>query len=342
MCTSNCIHCGFASNLNESDALNTTEGMRVVDEVYDFGAKWLGISGGEPLLRRDLFEILGYAKRTGLNISLITNGILVEGRILDEIARNEVRVSISVEGAEESNDLIRGRGAYSKAVRAMDSLSKEGLLDCLVTTLVQVDPKRTNVREKDFKHVLDLAKTYNARWVVFHPFIPFNSRREHLNLAPTPEQYEWAWNKIYDLREERNGKPEINVYCPSFARVAKERELPKFEEWYRNVFLGRCFFAGRYLSIIENGDVVPCSFNDRHRLGNIKDRTLREIWDDLQTSEFYLKLGDRRNLKGKCGVCEYQSLCGGCRTRAELYTGNIFGSDPACAHIPLNYREASI
>jgi radical SAM protein with 4Fe4S-binding SPASM domain len=313
--------------------------MRIVDEIYDFGASWFGISGGEPLLRKDLFGIIGHAREIGLNISLITSGDLVGGKIFNDLVRNEVRVSVSVDGTKETNDALRGKGAYAKAVSAIEKLSKGGLLDCLVATFANVNPTLTNVTSKDIEHVIHLAEKYGARWVIFHPFIPFTGAKKHLDLAPSPEQYEWVWNELYDLRQKYKGKPEVNVYCPFFARVAKERGMPDFEDWFENVFLGRCFFAGRFMSVIENGDVIPCSFNDGYRLGNIRDKTLKEIWDELQSSEFYLKLRDRSNLKGKCGVCEYREICGGCRTRAEIYTGDIFESDPACAYIPKRLRE---
>ena len=93
------------------------------------------------------------------------------------------------------------------------------------------------------------------------------------------------------------------------------------------------------MSIIENGEVIPCRFNERIRIGNVQNLSLKEIWDQLQTSEFTQKLRDRNNLKGKCGVCEYREICGGCRTRAEMYTGDLYSSDPACAYIPKLMRE---
>jgi len=338
-CSCDCLYCDFALNSGSPDEISTEGGMRIVDEIYDFGASWFGISGGEPLLRKDLFEIIGHAREIGLDLSLITNGAFVEGKIFDSLVRNEVRVSVSIDGTEEANDALRGKGAYAKAVSAMEKLSKEGLLDCLVATFANVNSTLTNVTYKDMEHLIHLAEKYGARWVIFHAFIPFSRAKEHLDLAPSPEQYEWAWNKIYDLRQKYNGKPEVNVYCPFFARVAKQRGMPNFEWWFENVFLGRCFFAGRFMSVIENGDVIPCSFNDAYRLGNIRTKTLKEIWGALQSSEFFLKLRDRSNLKGKCGVCEYREICGGCRTRAEIYTGDIFESDPACAYIPKILRE---
>ena len=338
-CTSSCLHCGFASNSPAPDALGTEETKRIVDEIHDFGATYFGISGGEPLQRKDLSEIIGYAKNTGMNVSVITNGCFLDDKTFDNLVRHEVRVSISVDGPKEINDAIRGKGAYTKAVSAMEKTSKAGLLDCLVATLANVDATRNNVTSEDMEHIIKLAEEYGARWVVIHGFIPFNRTKEHLAKSPSPEQYEKIWNQVYDLRLKYKGKPEVNVYCPFFARVAKQRGLPDFNDWFNNFFLGKCSIAGKYMSVIENGDVIPCSFNDRIRLGNVQNKPLNQVWDQLQTSELTLKLRDRNNLKGKCGVCEYREICGGCRTRAEMYTGDLFGSDPACGYIPKVLRE---
>jgi len=338
-CTSNCLHCGFASNPTVPDALGTEETKQIVDKIHDFGATYFGISGGEPLLRKDLPEIIGYAKNTGMNVSLITSGYFLDDKIFGNLVRHGVRVSVSVDGTKENNDAIRGNGAYAKAVSAINKTSEAGLLDCLVATLANVDATRNNVTPEDMEHVIQLAEEYGARWVVIHGFIPFNRTKQHLAMAPSPQQYEKIWNDIYDLRLKYKGKPEVNVYCPFFARIAKQRGLPNFDDWFNNFFLGKCSIAGKYMSVIENGDVIPCSFNDRIRLGNTKDKSLKQIWDQLQTSEVTLKLRDRNNLKGKCGGCEYREICGGCRTRAEMYTGDILASDPACAYVPKVLRE---
>jgi len=99
-CDSSCLHCASAAKPPFPDEMGTQGAMRLVDEVYDFGASWLGISGGEPLLRKDLFEIVQYAKRIGLNVSIITDGRLLDSKAFENIVKNEVRVSISIEGKE--------------------------------------------------------------------------------------------------------------------------------------------------------------------------------------------------------------------------------------------------
>ena len=166
----------------------------IADKIHDFGATYFGISGGEPLLRKDLPEIIGYAKSTGMNVSLITSGYFLDDKIFDTLVRNGVRVSVSVDGPEEINDAIRGKGAYAKAVSAMEKTSKAGLLDCLVATLANVDATHNNVNSEDMEHVIKLAEEYGARWVVIHGFIPFNNTKEHLARAPSPQQYEKIWN----------------------------------------------------------------------------------------------------------------------------------------------------
>jgi radical SAM protein with 4Fe4S-binding SPASM domain len=337
-CNYNCAHCASASKPAYPDEVSTEDAKKIVDQAYDFGASFFGITGGEALLRKDLFEVIGYARKLGMNASIITDGRLLDDKVFDNIVKNEVRVSISIDGGQETNDGIRGKGTYSKTVSAIERLSKEKLLNCLVYTFANIDSSKTNVNTQDFTHVLDLAEEYQARWVIFHGFIPYDKSKESLKAAPSPEQNEWAWNQLFDLRPKYKGKPEINVYYPSFARVAKQRGMPNFDEWYNHFFLGRCFF-GKFMSIAENGDAIPCSFNDYYRLGNIKEKSVDKIWQEMQTSEFFSQIRDKSTLKGKCGVCEYKDICGGCRTSALFYTGDIFGPDPQCAYIPKALRE---
>lgn len=331
-CNYNCTYCSFASNPYAINEIDTKGGMRIVDELYELGAKWFGLSGGEPLIRKDVFDIIAHAKSLGMNVSLITNGFYVKGDILDNLVRNEVMTAVSLDGVEKTNDLTRGKGSYAKAIQAMKKLSEADIFDCIVTTL-----NKRNCSEVD--HIAELGREYNATRVVYHNYIPVGRAQEHLELAPTPEQYEQVWNRIYDLIHEYKGKLSINVYCPFFARIAKERGMPNFDYWFNNVFLGQCFIGGRYMGLLENGDIRPCGFNEGYRMGNIRKKSMKELWTEMQTSEFTLKLRDRSNLKGKCGVCEYREICGGCRTRAEIYTGDLFASDPACAYIPKVLRD---
>ncbi len=336
-CDSNCAHCVSANKPAFPDELTNKGAMQIVDQVKEFGASFFGVTGGQPFLRKDLFEVLDYATKLGLNTSIITDGRMLDKKVFQNIVKNKTKISVSIDGAEKTNDIIRGEGAYAAAISAIERLANKNLLNVLVYTFANKGDV-TNVNEADMVHVLDLANKYGARWVVFHGFIPYSNDKSSLETDPYPAQYEWACNKLYDLTQLYNGKPGINVYIPFYARIAKQRGMPDFENWYNNFFLGRCFF-GKFLSIAENGDAIPCSYNDAYRIGNTKNKTIKQIWDNMQTSDFFNKIKDKNNLKGKCGVCEYKDLCGGCRSAALFYTGDIFGSDPRCGYQPKALRQ---
>ena len=337
-CNFNCVHCTSALKPSVPDEFSTADSKRIVDQAYEFGASFFGITGGEALLRNDLFDVIGYARKVGMNASIITDGRLLDEKTIANIVKNEVKVSISIDGGEMTNDAVRGKGAYAASVKAIERLSRENLLNCLVYTLANVNESITNLNEKDFLDVLNLAEKYKSRWVIFHGMIPYGNDPANHKACPSAQQYEWAWNKLYDLRGVYKGKPEINVYYPSFARVAKQRGIPDWDNWFNHFFLGRCFF-GKFMSIAENGDAIPCSYNDAYRFGNVKTQSLQSIWNKMQNDEFFAKVRDKANLKGKCGVCEFKEICGGCRTTALYFTGDILGPDPQCAYVPKALRE---
>jgi radical SAM protein with 4Fe4S-binding SPASM domain len=332
------VHCTSAGKPVIPDEIDTVVAKKLVDQAYEFGATFFGLTGGEALSRSDLFEIISYAGKVGMSSSIITDGRLLDEKAFDNIVKSEVKVSVSIDGGKETNDLVRGKGAYAASVKAIERLSKEKLLNCLVYTLANVNESVTNINETDFRDVLDLAEKYGARWVIYHGMIPYSKDPASLKACPSAAQNEWAWNTLYDLRGVYKGKPDINVYYPSFARVAKQRGMADWDNWFNHFFLGRCFF-GKFMSIAENGDAIPCSYNDAYRFGNIKNQSLQSIWDCMQNSEFFTKVRNKANLNGKCGICEYKEICGGCRTSALFFTGDIFGSDPQCAYIPRILRE---
>ncbi len=336
-CNSSCVHCVSANKAAFPDEVDTKTALGIVDQVRDFGASYFGITGGQPMLRKDLFEVLDYATSQGLNTSIITDGRMLDDKAIKRIIKNKTKISVSIDGAKKTNDAIRGEGAYAAAVAAIERFAKADLLNVLVYTFANKG-EVTNANEEDMVHVLELAKKWGARWVVFHGFIPYSNDKESLKADLSPKQYEWVCNKLFDLTAKYDGNPGINVYIPFYARVAKQRGMPDFDEWWDHFFLGRCFF-GKFMSIAENGDVIPCSYNDAYRVGNLKNKPLEEVWEDMQSSDFFNKVKDKRNLKGKCGVCEYVDVCGGCRSAALFYTGDILGSDPRCAYVPKALRE---
>jgi radical SAM protein with 4Fe4S-binding SPASM domain len=335
ICVGNCLYCSYTPAHAKDAEVDTRTAYKIVDELYYFGSPWLGISGGEPLVRQDIFDIIEYAKKIGFEVSLITSGFVFNDKNLSKLVRNEVHTAVSVDGNREANDKIRGKGSYDKALSAVKKLSENGILDCLVTTL-------TKYNLKDPEHMVKLAEEYGARMTVFHNLVPVGRAESNMvDLAPSPEDYEAVFNDIYDLQVKFSGKVNVNVYAPFYARIVRQKNPANFWDWYTKVFLGKCSIGGKYISITENGDYRSCGFNENYRLGNVKYKSLDATWDELQRSDFHLRLRDKSNIKGKCGVCEYREICGGCRTRAEYYTGDLFESDPACAYVPKMLREES-
>jgi MoaA/NifB/PqqE/SkfB family radical SAM enzyme len=268
-CNYNCVHCASAGKPAVPDEIDTAAAKKLVDQAYEFGASFFGITGGEALLRKDLFDVIAYVRKVGMNASIITDGRMLDDKAFESIVRNEVRVSVSIDGGEITNDLVRGKGAYSASVKAIKRLSSEKLLNCLVYTLANVTESVSNVNEKDFVDVLDLAERYGARWVIYHGMIPYSRDKASLKACPSPQQNEWALNKLYDLQSIYKGKPAINVYYPSYARVAKQRGIADWDNWFNHFFLGRCFF-GKFMSIAEN-PVAP-----KHLGQHAEQRVLRQ------------------------------------------------------------------
>ncbi len=133
-CDNNCVHCVSAGKAAVPDEVDTEGAKRIVDQVADFGATFFGITGGQPFLRKDLFEVLSYATKLGLNTSIITDGRLLDDEAFKNIVKNQTKISVSIDGAEKTNDAIRGAGAYAAAVSAIKRLSREKLLNVLVYT----------------------------------------------------------------------------------------------------------------------------------------------------------------------------------------------------------------
>jgi radical SAM protein with 4Fe4S-binding SPASM domain len=339
-CNARCKYCNVdAKGENAPRELTTKEAIALVDKVYDFGVRWFGLKGGEPLLRKDIFEIVTYAKNKGLNVCLLTNGCFVEGDIYDNLVKNQVWSSVSIDGPEEVNDALRGKGSYKKALAAIEKLSAGKILNGLAAAI-------TSVNYKHLDHVCELAEKYHANFVWFNHLVPSGRAKETMELTPTPEQYEEVLNHIWDLSVNYEGVFDIHVHCPHFARVVKQRNIPNFDEWYEHKFHGKCtYFAfGGYISVTENGNLIPCFYTDLRPmepmdLGNIRDKTLNQVWEEMKQSPYYSSFKDRKVLKGKCGVCEYREICGGCRNRAYALTGDIYGQDDACVYVPQSLRK---
>jgi MoaA/NifB/PqqE/SkfB family radical SAM enzyme len=148
----------------------------------------------------------------------------------------------------------------------MKKLSENGILDCIVTTM-------TKYNIKDLEHSAQLAIEYGARMLVYHNLVPVGRAGTNmLNLAPTAEEYEVALNHLYDLQLKYNGKVNLNVYAPHYARIVRQRNPTNFWDWFDKGFLGKCSIGSNYIGITENGDYRACGFHEGHRIGTSKKK----------------------------------------------------------------------
>lgn len=315
-CNLNCIYCRASSNSEgHDDELRPEEFFRVLDELASFSKPIIILSGGEALLRQDVFEIIEYGKSCGLTVVLATCGVtLTKDKAKRLKASGIKRVSISIDGKDDfTHDLIRGqKGIFNKAIQAMELLKAEGIEFQVNTTV-----SRRNVEQ--LEDILELAKGHGAR--SFHPFflVPVG-RAEGLNDEEiSAYEYERALNWICKASEHFSIKP---TCAPHYARIAKSSR-------------GGCLGGKSFAFISSTGKVQICGFLEVE-CGDIREESFVDIWE---TSDVFLKLRNFSKYRGKCGECQYLQTCGGCRARAYAATGNYLEEEPECVYQPLSARS---
>ena len=290
----------------------------------------LVFSGGEPLCRNDLFHLVGRARQHGIILALATNGTLIDSDKARQIHDSGIaRVSVSLDGATaDVHDIMRQiPGAFDKAIQGIRQLRDH-------TVPFQINVTLTKQTAPQLQDVYELARSLGAVAVHIFMLVPVGCGRV---LAETdmlsPEQYEQIMRDIHAL--ESRGQIQIKVTCgPHYERIKKQLRIepvaanPKSE--IRNPQSKGCLAGLGVLFVSHRGDVYPCGYLPVD-CGNILDKTLAQIWDD---NGDLARMRDAGALEGKCGICGYKQVCGGCRARAFGMTGNYMAEEPFCAYIP--------
>jgi radical SAM protein with 4Fe4S-binding SPASM domain len=340
------------------------EVLDILSKIAGIGLPALSLSGGEPLERKDFFELAAYAKKRIGYVSIASNGTLITKDNAKRIKDSGVDyVEISVDGATpQVHDEFRGiPGAFEKAMKGVENSLEEGIDTCIATVL-----HRDNLAELD--KILGLAKQLNVRFMHFN-YIPTGRAKGYVELDLTPDErlhvLETIGKEIIGLylqakeEELKLGRSNVKVdrffsTCPQYASVTKglsQKHGEKFlveahyaaKKGVENVanFLGGCGAGRLYCCIEPNGDIKPCVFfptNEETVLGNILRDDFEEIWDN---HPLLWKLRAREDLEdyvvdGKkvgCGSCPDKYICGGCRARAYSYfSGNVNAPDIGCIH----------
>ncbi len=337
-CNLRCKHCYSESGNISKNELSTEEAMKVVDQIADFGATSLAFSGGEPLMRKDFFEIAHHAVSSGLYVSLATNGTLLNPenvRKLKEIGVHYVEVSL--DGADaKTHDLFRGQtGAFDQTLQGLKNcLSKE------ICTCIAVTATKNNLTE--IPAILEMAENMGIDRFTLFNFIPTGRGKEIVAVDPSPQEREELLSYLNKQLSEDH-KIAILSTTPQLARVALECHSPtqkdlimplahmeaaKISKRARTLadFIGGCGAGRFYCAISPEGHVQPCVFMPLV-VGNLRIEKLEDVWIN---SPVFKELRDREKLKGRCSKCEFKYVCGGCRARAYAYYEDYLMSDPGC------------
>jgi heme b synthase len=349
-CNLNCLHCrAAAEDIEYSGELTTAECMTQVDELVKLHASTLILTGGEPLMRADAFDIAAYATSRGLRTVMAVNGTLMTPEVAERMKLAGIsRISVSLDfPTAEDHDRFRGEpGAFVSSLAGIRVARNAGIEVQINTTIT-----RLNVAYLD--DMLTLALDLGA--VAFHPFllVPTGRGKAMADQELSGEDYERTLNWIYDRQRELQDRIFFKpTDAPHYLRVLRQRaacedapNLPGHGH-PRNphgsqgglATLSRGCLAGiGFMFISHVGDVQGCGYLSVVA-GNVRQQSLSTIWNE---SPLFNDLRRFDDLKGKCGLCEYRRVCGGCRARAYEATGDYMEEEPYCIYRPHRCREDS-
>jgi len=332
-CNLECVHCRRTSAIGGGGAreLSTEEAARFIESLArDFeDSPVLVLSGGEPLLRADLFEWVRFARGKNIRLALATNGTLVDNDMASEIVRSGIgRVSISFDGAgPETHDRFRNMpGSFEKAVRGFKNLKNLGM-----PMQVNATVSRHNVHEVE--KIFEMALGLGAESLHYFLLVPVGCGAEiKVSHQLSPSEYEETLTCVHRL--SRRGTMHVRPICaPHYFRIlAGERNAFPGQSG-RGPFLSMtkgCLAGTGIVFVSHTGEVFPCGYLPLS-CGNVREGALKDIWEN---SEILRKLRGEEFLEGKCGACEYRTVCSGCRARAYQDSGNFLAEEPNCVYSP--------
>ena len=337
-CNLACEHCYLdagarplvgTENFADRGELDTEECFRVIDEIAAFAPECLTIlTGGEPLLRRDILEIVRRAAERGLWVVVGTNGVCITENLARRLAEAGARgLSLSLDALDpDRHDRFRMvRGAWQNTVDGAEILNRTGL-----PFIVQTTAGSHNLGEldaiADFAHDRLAAKVWNLYFLV-------PTGRGQFVSDMTPAQYDEVLASLYRIQRKYDRRMLVNAKCaPHYIKTVLENADVEADPKIRTYSggAGGCPAGTHYMGIRPNGDVTPCPYLPVFA-GNLRREALTELWT---SSELFTGIRRRSSLGGRCGPCEMNAHCGGCRARAYGMTGDLMAEDPLCTHSP--------
>jgi radical SAM protein with 4Fe4S-binding SPASM domain len=339
-CNLACEHCYLdagprplvgTENFADRSELGTEECFRVIDEIAAFAPECVTIlTGGEPLLRRDILEIVKRAADRGLWVVVGTNGVRITENVAQRLAEAGARgLSLSLDALDpDRHDRFRKvRGAWHNTVEGAEILNRTGL-PFIVQTTAGSHNRGELEAIADFAHDRLAAKVWNLYFLV-------PTGRGQFVSDITPAQYDEVLASLYRIQRKYNRRMLVNAKCaPHYIKTVLENAGvetdPVSQIRTYTGGAGGCPAGTHYMGIRPNGDVTPCPYLPVFA-GNLRGSPLADLWS---SSELFTDIRRRSALGGRCGGCEMNGHCGGCRARAYGMTGDLMAEDPLCTHTP--------
>ncbi|MDR1962115.1 MAG: putative heme d1 biosynthesis radical SAM protein NirJ2, partial [Gracilibacteraceae bacterium] len=301
-CNLYCAHCYRDAGPKAANELSTAEGKTLLSQIAEAGFKIMIFSGGEPLMRPDIYELVRHAAQCGLRPVFGTNGTLIEPESAARLKEaGAVCIGVSLDSLDQAkHDELRGRrGSWEEAVRGMRHCRSAGLAFQVHTTVM-------GWNDMEIEALTDFAVREGA--VAHHVFflVPAGRAADIEQESLRAEQYESLLTRI--LRKQQEVEIELKPTCaPQFTRIAKQLGI-------KTRFTKGCLAGAAYCIIGPGGDVQPCAYMNI-KLGNVRERSFVDIWRNSPVLAELRTL----NFEGDCGGCAYKNTCGGCRARAWYY-----------------------
>ena len=332
-CNLACIHCRASATTGPHDGeLSTSEAFTLLDQIAEIAKPIIILTGGEPLLREDIFDIAAYGTEKGLRMVMAPNGTLITETIAKKLLDCGIkRISISLDGAtaERHDNFRKVDGAFDAAVNAMKIAKQVGLAFQVNTTIT-----KTNLDQ--IPKIQQLAVEVGA--VAHHIFllVPTGRGKYIVDKAITSAEYEETLNWFYDQRDKT--PLELKATCaPHYYRILRQRARQdgnsvSYQTHGLDAVTRGCLGGIGFCFVSHRGDVQPCGFLAT-TCGNVRQQSFADIWNH---SNVLNELRNYDKLKGKCNPCEFKRVCGGCRARAYEATGDYLTEEPLCSYIPRN------
>jgi len=341
-CNLKCVHCRSSSELEVKGHPDfpLEEAKRILDDISSYAKPVIVLSGGEPLMRADVFEIARYGTEKGLRMCLATNGTLVTDEVCEKIKTSGIKiVSVSLDGSEErTHDEFRGQAGAFKGIINAARLFKEQGIEFIVNSSF------TKRNQEEIPKVYRLVKGLGATaWYMFM-IVPTGRAEEMMQELISKEDYEEILKWHYQMEKDEKDMLVRPTCAPHYYRVVLQKSKEEKEKWQRRTLKfstggSKGCIAGQLICLIDvDGNVLPCSYFPKPA-GNIRERSFKDIWEN---SELFKELRDFKSYKGKCGSCEYITVCGGCRARAYAVTGDYLQEEPFCGYMPVKMTKGVV